>query len=122
MTFAGFKHRTFTEFLYAKAAPSKKSLEIDRCAFQLYWMNTFFFYIGLQRDCPDLLKEIVAIDCEAEPERWLKVINVANYLLAGYTSPYDAITHGLKGIMLETARLYLHVVSGAYATMKMVVL
>lgn len=38
-----FKHRTFTEFFYAKATLRDKNMHVDQRAFTLYWMNSFFF-------------------------------------------------------------------------------
>ncbi|MYJ94963.1 MAG: hypothetical protein F4053_05030, partial [Proteobacteria bacterium] len=42
----GFKHRSFTEFFYAKSFISDQSLVVDNRVFNVYWMNTFFFYLG----------------------------------------------------------------------------
>ena len=106
-----FKHRTFAEFFYAKSLIRDNTLRIDERVFQLYWMNTFFFYLGIRRDCPEVLRQILKIKPPAEPARWLKVLNISNYLLAAYTSPYEVISEGLTQLMLEAAELYEDIVS-----------
>jgi len=103
-TFA-FKHKTFAEYFYAKSIIKNDDIHVER-AFKIYWMNTFFFYLGIQKDCPKLLESIIGTDPSSEPERWLKIINMGNYYLAAYLTPYDIVINGLVTIMLEAAKLY----------------
>ena len=46
---SGFKHRSFTEFFYAKSFIPDQSLVVDSRVFNVYWINTFFFYLGLRK-------------------------------------------------------------------------
>ena len=102
-----FRHRTFAEFFFAKARLRRHDFEINNRVFQPYWLHTYFFYLGLQKDCPELLEQITKLDLHSYGERWIKVINMGNYLLAGYASPYQTIAESLKIVMLEAAQLYL---------------
>lgn len=101
-----FKHRTFAEFFYAKLLSDGRRLEINDKAFEPYWMNTFFFYLGILKDCPAILAQIYEIEPDSEPKRWLKFANMGNYFLAAYASTYEVITQGLIKVMLDGAKLY----------------
>jgi hypothetical protein len=106
-----FKHRSFAEFFYAKACIKDQNMHIDERAFQFYWMNVFYFYFGLLKDAPEPLLELIRLQPRGEGERWLKVVNMANFLMAGYLTPYDVIAEGVTKIMQEAADLYVDVVS-----------
>ena len=107
----GFKHRSFTEFFYAKSFIPDQSLVVDSRVFNVYWMNTFFFYLGLRKDCPNELQEICEMTTGSELEEWLKIINVSNYLLAAYTTPYQVIEEGVRNVAVTAAELYRKVVT-----------
>ena len=107
-----FKHRSFAEFFYAKALFRQRVVEIDGRVFQPYWMNTFFFLLGLVTDSPKLVENISNLAPATELERWVKTINMSNYLLAAYATPYDAIRIALEKTMIETSVLYQDTVSG----------
>jgi len=111
-----FKHRSFAEFLCAKALLKKQLLTLDNRVFQLYWMNVYFFAIGQMKDCPEALKAIMELNPNSPPERWLKFINMANYLLAAYSTPYATISEGIENIMVEAAKLYLDIAEGKLET------
>ncbi len=104
-----FSHRTFTEFFYSKLKHRDKSLPIDNRVFQLYWMNIYFFYVGLHKDCPELLNQIVALETTSEGERWLKLINMSNYFLAGYATPYEIIENNLHKTLIDASKLFLDI-------------
>lgn len=106
----GFKHRTFAEFFYAKDLVKKGNLSLEERAFHLYWMNTIFFYLGILKDCPGVLNELIELSPTREAERWFKVINMANYMLAAYASPYRVITDGITKTAIETANLFKDIV------------
>jgi energy-coupling factor transporter ATP-binding protein EcfA2 len=53
-----FKHRTFAEFFYAKSLLKEEDFTIDERAFEFYWMNTYFFHLGIRKDCPVLLESL----------------------------------------------------------------
>jgi hypothetical protein len=107
-----FKHRTFAEYFYAKSLTKKSTLRIDNRAFQLYWTNIFFFYLGIIQDCHEELEKLVDLPPGSEQERWVKIINMASYLLAGYTTDYSVISDGISKMMVEAAELYLDTVNG----------
>jgi hypothetical protein len=111
-----FKHRSFTEFFYAKSCVKAHDLNVDERAFQLYWMNVFYFYLGLLKDAPEALQALVELEPKSEGEKWLKVFNMANFFMAAYLTPYDVITEGVKRIMEEAATLYTDVISGKSAS------
>jgi hypothetical protein len=108
----GFKHRTFAEFFYANAAQRDKNFVIDQRAFQPYWMDTYFFYIGLQKDIPEAIEEITNLIPNDEKEELMKVLNMPNYLMAAYTSPYDVITKGVSKTIIESAQLFEKIATG----------
>ncbi|MBT3168966.1 MAG: hypothetical protein HN921_17985 [Bacteroidetes bacterium] len=105
-----FSHRTFAEYYYAKSKNKENSLVINDKAFDLYWMNICFFYIGLKQDCPELLQDIVSIDPKNESQAWLKLINMSNYFLAGYSTPYIIVEDNLFKLMIYAAKLYLDII------------
>ncbi|MBN2286069.1 MAG: NACHT domain-containing protein [Tissierellales bacterium] len=105
-----FKHRTFAEYLYAQKYSDGRRLEIDEKAFEPYWKNTYFFYLGILKDCPEILEQIYSLEPNSETKRWLKIANLSSYMLAAYTSPYDIITEGITRIMKEAAKLYIDIV------------
>ena len=107
----GFKHRSFAEFFYAKSFIADRSFVIDSRVFNVYWMNTVFFYLGLRKDCPDDLRAIIGMPTGSESEEWLKVLNVSNYLLAAYTTPYEVIEEGVRNVALTAAQLYRKIVT-----------
>lgn len=110
-TFA-FRHRTFAEYFYAKDKAKNERLLIDERAFQLYWLNVYFFYVGTLKDCSHILKELSGIQTLSNGERWLKIINMSNYLLAAYSSPYETIVECLVDAAIEAADLYRETISG----------
>lgn len=107
-----FKHRSFTEFFYAKRCIKAHDMHVDARAFQLYWVNVFYFYLGLLKDAPGPLRELIDLQPTSEGERWLRVINMANFFMAAYLTPYEVIEDGLRRVMEDAAQLYVDVVSG----------
>ena len=74
-----FKHRSFAEFLYAKWLIKRGDLEPSLRAFELYWANSYFFGLGLQKDAPDLLEKLIQLPPEKDSQRWVKLLNLADY-------------------------------------------
>lgn len=107
----GFKHRTFTEFFYARSFIADKSLAVDHRVFNVYWANIFFFYFGLCKDSPNDLQTICRMQSGSEAEEWMKIINVSNYLLAAYTTPYRVAKEGVLNVAVTAARLYRKIVA-----------
>lgn len=77
-------------------------------------MNSYFFYLGLLKDCPDVLRQMMAIPAKSEGERWAKIINFSNYLLASYATPYNVICEGIVDALVESAKLYSDIINGKY--------
>jgi len=101
-----FKHRTFGEFFYAKALAKDRTLKLDEKVFEPYWLNSFFFYFGILKDCPNELEQIAKITPDTEIKRWLKTFFIHNYYLAAYATPYNIITTGVKNSAIEAAQLF----------------
>lgn len=106
----GFKHRTFAEFFFAKDLLRRGHVGVLERAFSIYWMNCVFFYLGLLKDCPEELSQIATLVPKSEAERWLKIINMSNYFLAAYASPYDMIVKGLAAVIQDAAELFNQIV------------
>ncbi|MDP1989531.1 MAG: hypothetical protein Q8K00_00805 [Syntrophales bacterium] len=106
-----FKHRTFAEFFYAKQLHRNNSLIISEKAFDIYWTSIYFFYLGIQKDNPDVLRKLIDLHPENEFRRWLKIVNMSNYYLAAYATPYDIVTEGLSKIFIEAACLFQDIIS-----------
>ena len=107
----GFKHRSFAEFFYAKSFIPDQSLVVDSRVFNVYWINTFFFYLGLRKDCPNELQAIFKMPAGSELEEWLKIMTVSNYLLAAYTTPYQVVAEGVRNVAVTAAELYRKIVT-----------
>lgn len=112
-TFA-FKHRTFPEFFYAKSFTITRDIVLDERVFHPYWMNSYFFYIGILKDCPEVIKSIIDIPVQGEGKNLVKSINLSNFLLAAYATPYDVICNGITHALIESAKLYNDIISGKY--------
>lgn len=98
-----FKHRSFMEFFYAKAMIEKNNIEISDDIFSPYLSAAYFFLIGLKKDCSELLESIISI-CPIEDKfRFLKILNMGNYLMAGYLTPYNVVSAGIKNVFLEAS-------------------
>ncbi len=106
-----FRHRTFAEFLYAKVALQRGLLKVDSRTLQPYWLNTYFFRFGLQRDSAHDLQQFLDLVPSNESERWLKRIATANYCLAAYATPYEVVSLGVRQTMTDLALHYLDIVT-----------
>jgi hypothetical protein len=112
-----FAHRTFAEYFYAKHHFKWESLAMDNRAFQIYWANVYFFYLGLKEDCPDLLQEMMEIEPADESEFWIRLINIANYLLAARSSPYEVVQEIMPQVLIDAAKTYHSIVTGNRKTL-----
>lgn len=101
-----FKHRSFAEFFYGKSLARTNSLEIDEKAFTPYWMNTVFFYLGALKDAPQIITKLSNLKPGEESARWMKLINMSNYLLAAYATPYNDVSQATTNIMVEASELF----------------
>lgn len=101
-----FKHRSFAEFFYAKWLGTKQNVEITEKILHPYWTNSYFFYVGLKKDCPELLEEIIEMPITHEGARVSRIINMGNFLLAGYQSPYQIIEKGVNKVFIDLGDYY----------------
>lgn len=101
-----FRHRSYGEYLYAKAARSNTNLFSIDSAFQAYWVECTFFYIGMIGDCPELLSELFNREPSTEEEAWLKLLVLPDYVLAGYQTEYSIVENNLYLLFIKAAILY----------------
>jgi hypothetical protein len=107
-----FTHRSFAEYYYAKkSVKSSKGFDTGSKAFDLYWMDTTFFYIGLLKDCEDLLYELLNKDDLDILEKLFKVGQMPDYMLAGFSSPYQVVKDGLPNLFLLAAKIYMEIIN-----------
>lgn len=111
-----FRHRSFAEYLYALDTHALRDLVADNRAFHPYWVNVYFFHIGLLTECPDILQQFVNMTPAKEGERWLRLWQMGNYLLAGYQSPYSVTEDCLDVLLVEAANMFLDVKAGRTET------
>ena len=107
-----FRHRSFAEYLYARDAYETRDFPIDERAFHPYWINTFFFYIGSLGECPDVLTKLVQLTPASEHARLIRMLNMGQYLLSGYQTPYSVIQESLDVMLVEAGRLYADIKDG----------
>jgi hypothetical protein len=108
-----FKHRTFCEYFYAlyqKEHPSPGF--IDDRVFTVYWGNIFFFYFGILKDCEQAFSEIELLPTNKTRERFIKLFNMPNLLLAAYTTPYKVTKNILPKLFIQASLLYSDVTEG----------
>ena len=72
----------------------------------LPWFSSLYFYVGLRRDCPELLEEIIHLDPGGETESWIKAFSLSDILLAAYTTPYNVITKGVVRAAIGIAKIH----------------
>ncbi len=107
-----FKHRTFAEFLYAKRNVKHGGMKMDRRAFGIYWPHVYFFWFGLVRDAPEELTQLLRLSPVSEGERWGKRVQLANYCLAAYATPYNVVVATFAHAMLDAAAHFQQLVKG----------
>lgn len=105
-----FTHRTFMEYFYAKLKFKNKSLEIDNKIFNVYWINTYYFYVGLHKDCPKLLQLIIDYQPKNVTKKLIKMINLSTFFLAAFATPYKIVEDNLYKILISTSKLYIDLI------------
>ena len=106
-----FKHKTFSEYFYALKLFKAQTVQQTEDVFDIYWMNIYFFLFGLKRDCPELLEELVNIKTTTEMTKILRMINLGNFLLAAYSTPYDIIITGIKSVFVNAVEYYYDIIT-----------
>lgn len=91
-----FKHRTFAEYFAAKKLIRDNSAIIDSSVFDPYWCTVFFFFVGIKRDCPELIDAITNVETVCSQQRITRIFQTGQYLLAGHLTPYKNIKNSLK--------------------------
>lgn len=108
-----FKHRSFTEYLYAlKKKDEYDDSFVDGRVYNALWRTIYFFYVGLHKDCEGLLSKIIAIEPQTPNERFWRFINLPNYFLAGYSTPYEIVEKTMPTLFIEARELYSDIVEG----------
>ncbi len=108
-----FKHRSFMEFFYALSF-TLSDMPVNLEIFDIYWSNIFFFYLGIKKDCPEIIQKVIDLKPETESQRWHRLYNLPNFLLAAYSTPYSKINLGVKSVIVEAATEYVKIKSGEY--------
>lgn len=106
-----FRHRTFAEYFYALGMIRDSSAKINEDIYDLYWNTSYFFFIGMRRDCPELINAIDRIEFTGHKGRLLKIFNTGNFLLAAYLTPYEYIKKSTILSFREAATLYCEILS-----------
>ena len=112
-----FKHRSFAEFFYAqfKAKHYDKKF-LDKRVFSPIWRNIYFFYVGVNKDCEEILETMLQTEITEPIERFMRVTNMADYFLAAYTTPYKIVTKNLPIIINDFRKLYLQIINNEIET------
>lgn len=94
-----FRHRTFVEFLFArKAVINNQTTPLSQNVFTIYWSTSVYFYVGLLKDCPEVIENLSQIRPNTELGQWLKMDFLGSFLLAAYQTPYETITDSVRQI------------------------
>ena len=107
-----FKHRSFAEFLEAKRRVRDGTMRPALGAFEMYWANVYYFACGEMKDAPAFISALASLEPQQEQHRWLKPMNMANYVMAAYSTPYGAIERAVYHSIVEAARLFYDIVTG----------
>lgn len=100
-----FRHRTFAEYFTARKNLRDQTAHIDESAFDPYWATSFFFYIGLLRDCPTLIDALTNTSIEKYQHKITRIFQTGQYLLAAYLTPYESIKTGVETNFRKAAEL-----------------
>ncbi len=108
-----FRHRTFAEYFYALNMHNENSAVIDEEIYDPYWSTSYFFYMGVKRDCPELVKAINDIEFNDELNKFLKLFNNGNFLLAAYLTPYEIIHESVCKAFEDAVDVYHAILDGS---------
>ena len=103
----GFRHRAFAEYFYARGLLKKGNVKLVAEVFDPYWVNSYFFYVGMLRDCPAVITELADMHLSDESHRLMRLIQLGNFMLAAYLTPTETLTSCIKSIVRDSARLYI---------------
>ncbi len=112
-----FKHKTFLEFYYANhKIKNYDSQFIDYRVHTTYWRNIYFFYVGLQKDCEQIIEKILSIVPTEPEDKILRILNMADYFLAAFATPYKVVEKNLPKLFVELAEIYESIVKNKIDT------
>jgi len=101
-----YVHRSFIEYFYAESKARENSLSFDKDVYNISKINIFYFYIGIKKDCENLLKLATDFPCATEFEKIIKFLNIANFYMAGHGTPYSFVKNHAHEIFIEAALYY----------------
>lgn len=106
-----FLHRTFAEYLYAEGLSKNNSAVISENIYNLYWATSYFFYLGIRQDNPELIDQINKIAFTSELNRLLKIFNNGNFLLASHLTPYSHVSQATRDSFIDASKLFYEIVN-----------
>jgi len=107
-----FVHRSFMEYFYAESLRRNGKVTLDEKIYNMYWTNSYFFYLGLLRDSESSIQQINAIQPTNDEYRFSRLFANGNLFLAAYLTPYDEIQKGVLSTFMEAGALYYDIVKG----------
>lgn len=111
-----FRHRSFMEFFFAEGIKRDNSATIKQDIYDLYWANSYFFYLGLLRDNEQIINAINNIKDIDNKHRILRMFHNGSFFLAAYLTPYETITTGVKTSFTDAAKLFRELLEGKTET------
>lgn len=88
------------------------SAHLDENIYTAYWNNTYFFYIGLKKDCPEIFHEIDKIKCTSKDAFLSKLFVDGEFLLAAYLTPYDVCEKIIEDTFKNAGNLFIDIIEG----------
>lgn len=107
-----FRHRSFMEFFYAEKLKISTNVEINERIYDMYWLNSYFFFMGLHRDSEQLVDLINNITPTDELHRVLRLFNNGGFYLAAHMTPYSKISEGVERAFVESGQLFDDIIQG----------
>lgn len=101
-----FVHRSFQEYFYAEKLKKKGNVVLDEKIYNMYWTNSYFFYLGLMRDSEDCISQINNIKPTEDVYRFTRLFTNGSFYLAAYLTPYDKIERGVLDTFIEAGSIY----------------
>ncbi|CAI0997502.1 NACHT domain-containing protein [Serratia proteamaculans] len=101
-----FAHRSFMEYFYAEKIIKNRSATLDQEIYNVYWNNTYFFYLGLLRDSEPCINSINSIVPTSDYYRFSRLFMNGRFYLAAYLTPYDIIHNGVRNTFIEAGNFY----------------
>ena len=101
----GFKHRTFCEFFYAQTMSNNDAFK-NQESFEIYWATVNYFYVGMVKDCAEIIDRFTALKPTCDRTRFLKIYNSGNYLLAAHQTEYTHISESLNALFIEAGKQF----------------